>query len=184
MIEGPPNGRRTIGGDQPRLLSNLLPRDADPVIRLFTDPEVRRYLGGPLTRADAESRMEQLLSDASTGRVWAIRRDPDEGSEAIGLVWLEQHRNGIDLEVSFVLLPEWQGRGFAFKACREALAFAFESLSAERVVAETQSANARSIALLNRLGMTLEGHLWRFGAEQACFTMDPPASPTKQPRLA
>jgi RimJ/RimL family protein N-acetyltransferase len=96
MIEGPPNGRRTIGGDQPRLLSNLLPRDADPVIRLFTDPEVRRYLGGPLTRADAESRMEQLLSDASTGRVWAIRRDPDEGSEAIGLVWLEQHRNGKD----------------------------------------------------------------------------------------
>ncbi len=155
-----------------RIISELAPCDAGPVIRLFTDPEVRKFLGGPLTPPEAEARAGRLVSEACRGSVWAIRDPGDENREAIGLVWLGEYRDGVDLELSYALLPEWQGRGLAYRACLEVLSIAFDTRAVNRVVAETQSANARSIALLERLGMKLERRLERFGAEQSIYVMD------------
>lgn len=146
------------------MLSSPEPRDAPAMVRLFTDPEVRRYLGGPLSQEAAESRAKGLIED---GEVRVIRED----GEAIGLIWLSPHHGGSDIELSFVLLPEWQGKGVAFRACTEALRFAFREGGLERVVSETQAANQRSIALLERLGMTEEQRLERFGAEQVIYVI-------------
>ena len=70
-----------------------------------------------------------------------------------------------------VLLPEWQGGGHAFRACFAALKEAFGCRGLTRVVAETQSANRRCVALLERLGMKLELKLERFGAEQSLYAI-------------
>ncbi len=111
----------------------------------------------------AASRAEAIIADPG-GQVQVIR--PDTG-EAVGLVWLAPHHDEPDLELSLVLLPEWQGRGHAFRAASQILHHAFHQRGLPRVVAETQSANRRCGALLLRLGMVLERSFQRFGAEQS-----------------
>jgi ribosomal-protein-alanine N-acetyltransferase len=53
---------------------------------------------------------------------------------------------------------------------------AFGELALPRVVAETQSANLRCIALLKRLGMKREQTLQRFGATQSLFAIHRPGA--------
>jgi len=150
------------------LLARPSESDFSRLTRLFTDASVRCYLGGPLPRDAAEKRARGLI-DQPPNHVWMIR--PAAGQDAVGIVWLTPHHEG-DIELSFVLLPEWQGRGLACRACSEALHFGFGELGLPRIVSETQSANAKSVALLRRLGMRLERSLQRFGAEQLLFVLD------------
>ena len=60
------------------------------------------------------------------------------------------------LELGWVLHPDFQGRGFAGEAAGAALAFAFETLNAHRVQAFLDARNAASAALCERLGMRRE----------------------------
>jgi ribosomal-protein-alanine N-acetyltransferase len=143
------------------------PADSPALIRLFTEPAVRDYLGGPLSFPDAERRVAGILADRS-GQVQVIR--PESGA-AIGLIWLALHHGGPDFEISVVLLPEWEGGGHAYRAARQILSRAFDELALPRVVAETQAANSRCIALLKRLGMKREQSLQRFGATQLLFAI-------------
>ena len=87
----------------------------------------------------------------------------------LGIVSLDQHHDGKDIEVSYALLPENQGRGCATEAVQFALSHAFSQMGLTRVVAETQSLNARSVALLQRIGMVSQRTLIRFGAEQSIY---------------
>ncbi|QJE98926.1 GNAT family N-acetyltransferase [Luteolibacter luteus] len=144
------------------------PRDAPTLVRLFTDPKVRRYLGGPLSQEAAEVRVAGLIEGAGAGAGAGVIR---EDGEAVGLIWLSPHHGSDDMELSFVLLREWQGKGVAFRACTEALRFAFDQLGLERVVSETQVANKRSIALLERLGMNEDRRLERFGEAQVIYAI-------------
>jgi RimJ/RimL family protein N-acetyltransferase len=60
------------------------------------------------------------------------------------------------LELGWVLHPDFQGRGFAREAAGAVLAFAFETLNAHRVQAFLDARNAASAALCERLGMRRE----------------------------
>ncbi len=60
------------------------------------------------------------------------------------------------LELGWVLHPDFQGRGFAREAAGAVLAFAFEMLNAHRVQAFLDARNAASAALCERLGMRRE----------------------------
>ncbi len=71
--------------------------------------------------------------------------------------------------MSYELLPEYWGKGYATEAVEAALGYAFVDLGLERVVAETQAANERSCRLLERLGMKAERKLERFGAKQVIY---------------
>jgi [ribosomal protein S5]-alanine N-acetyltransferase len=150
------------------LLARPSESDHANLVRLFTDAGVRRYLGGPLSE-DAAVQRASFLIDRPPDHVWGIR--PAAGQDAVGIVWLTPHHEG-GIELSFVLLPEWQGRGLAFRACSEALCLGFGELGLARIVSETQAANTKSIALLRRLGMRVERSLQRFGAEQLLFVLD------------
>jgi RimJ/RimL family protein N-acetyltransferase len=66
------------------------------------------------------------------------------------------------LEIGWSVLGELWGRGYATEIGRAGLAFAFEELDAERVVAFTEVHNKRSRAVMERLGMRYAGELsWR-----------------------
>ena len=60
------------------------------------------------------------------------------------------------LELGWVLHPDFQGRGFAREAAGAVLAFAFEILNPHRVQALLDARNAASAALCERLGMRRE----------------------------
>lgn len=56
----------------------------------------------------------------------------------------------------WALLPEHWGNGYATEAARAMVSYAFDDLRLRRIVATTEHANLQSIAVMRRLGMTIE----------------------------
>ncbi|MET3574440.1 GNAT family N-acetyltransferase [Bhargavaea ullalensis] len=142
--------------------------DRTHVQALYQNDQVRAYLGGPRSAAEAAQAFEGL--QANPGHCWTICHQ--QTGTFMGLISLDLHHDGEDTEISFQLLPEFWGHGFGAEAAREVIRFAFDELKLQRVIAETQSANTASRRLLERLGMGDLKVVERFGAEQWIYSLD------------
>lgn len=161
--------------------------DRAAMIRLMTDPVTREYLGGavdyssrqalelsplgltwgrwvlavPIGRGtDGEGAADPTTDDASTGDPTA----DDAPDQMIGSITLDYDRG--ELELSYALLPEWTGQGYAAESCLAVLGWARENLEDDHVIAVSQTRNKRSVALLRRLGFTVRKGLEEFGTQQ------------------
>ncbi|MBQ0893224.1 GNAT family N-acetyltransferase [Micromonospora sp. U56] len=138
-----------------------------PVLeRMWRDPVMRRYLGGPVSD---EVVAERRVSD-HTGGLMVARCS----GEIVGWCHLGRCRTG-DLELSYVFLPEWWGRGYAREACVAAIGLAFDRFPDDvRLIAVTQEANLRSVRLLEALGMVRVDAFEEFDARQVMYAIDRP----------
>lgn len=137
---------------------------------LYINEEVRRYLGGVVPEQYIELGFEDSLRANQDGLNGVIREK--ETNYFIGLVSLNLHHDGAFYEVSYQLLPSWWGNGYATEAVQCVIEYAFNELKLPKIIAETQTANASSIRLLEKLGMTFEKTLVRFEAEQAIYSIE------------
>ena len=136
-----------------RVLRAIDEKDLDDHARLFSNPDVVRYL------YDAEMDAEQMRAHF-TRRLWHglpvegawCNLGVDHDGVYVGEVGLgvasTAHRS---FEVGYVFFPEFRGLGFATEATRV--------LGAHRVIARIDARNYGSRRLLERLGLRLEGHL-------------------------
>jgi RimJ/RimL family protein N-acetyltransferase len=124
---------------------------------LNADPQVMEFLGPPLTR----ERSDDIAASAN-------RRYETEG---IGFLAIERRSDGAllgtaglqrepwypdDLELGWRLARKYWGNGYATEAARSWLDYAFADLELPRVISITDTPNTRSIAVMTRLGMTLD----------------------------
>jgi RimJ/RimL family protein N-acetyltransferase len=65
------------------------------------------------------------------------------------------HRTS-EVGLFWALFPEHWGNGYATEAARAMVSYAFDELELARIVATTEHDNVRSIAVMKRLGMTIE----------------------------
>ena len=143
----------------PRLLLRRW-RDEDraPFARLNADPAVMEHFPAVLTRAESDA-----LEDALAARLerdgfglWAV--EIVTTGELAGFTGLA--RPSFDahftpaIEVGWRLARGAWGRGYATEAARAALAYGFETVGAPEIVSFTAVENARSRAVMERLGMT------------------------------
>ncbi|MEU6931887.1 GNAT family N-acetyltransferase [Streptomyces sp. NPDC046374] len=137
-------------------------RDLPAVTRLWTDPEVRRHLGGPVI--DSVVRIRQRRIVGASG-FHAVERAAD--GAVLGLVTVEAGARDGETEVSYQFLPEYWGQGYA----REAVAAAVERALGDTpsVVAVTQEANARSRRLLESVGMAHADSFVEWDAHQVLY---------------
>ncbi len=159
--------------ESPRLLLRRF-ADADLAAYLayLNDPLVARYQSWEsFTERQARELIEQQKTrePGRPGEWFSFAVELKETREMIGHVSLsagaEDVRQG---EMGFAFAREYQGRGLAREAAERVLAYAFEVLGMHRVVGVTDCENARSVALLERLGMRREAHfvenIWFKGA--------------------
>lgn len=137
---------------QPIVTRRLVVRETQAADRgryldLLCSAEARRYLGGPLHRDDLE-RSAPAVPGNYPG-VFAIA----DGGGFIGSVRLNRRDldqpghirpEGGELEVSYLLLPQFWGRGYATEAVEAVLGWAETNLGDSEVILCTQTANARS----------------------------------------
>lgn len=122
--------------------------------------------GEPTTRgtagADASAEASASRDEAGGDRIAAPRflGDRAGGDRVVGdvMVRLASIANA-QLEIGWVLHPDFQGRGIAAEAASAVLRFAFETLHAHRVVAHLDVRNEASARLCERLGMRREAVL-------------------------
>jgi len=141
-------------------LRPLALEDLDRLVAYRGDPDVARYQAWDSYDAAAASALIAEMADSAPGRPgrwhqWGIEEIAT--GLLVGDCGLFTQEDGAQGEIGFTLAPEAQGRGLATEAVTLVLAAAFGALGFHRVVANTDPANARSAALLARLGFRHEG---------------------------
>ncbi|MFD7235118.1 GNAT family N-acetyltransferase [Streptomyces syringium] len=134
-------------------------READlaPWAAMNADPEVREFLGEPLTRerADASVAVFQAEFAARGYGWWAV--EVTATGEFIGFAGLDDVEDWAPftgVEIGWRLARSAWGHGYATEAARAVLAFGFGTLGLAEILAVTTATNTRSRAVMTRLGMT------------------------------
>ncbi len=129
--------------------------------RLFSDPEVVRYLyDAPLDLNAAEAHLSRRLRFGPPGegewRNLAVERDGRFIGEVGVTLASRAHRQ---CEIGYVFDPRWRGHGYATEASAAMVDFSFAGLGAHRVVGRMDARNDASARVMERLGMRREAHL-------------------------
>ena len=140
------------------LLRAWQPSDAAPFAALNADPEVTRYLNGPMRRDE---------SDDLIARIRAHWEDHDFGLYAVevketgafaGFVGLAIPSFLPDVlpavEVGWRLAREHWGQGYATEAARASMRLGFDELGLLQIISIIHPENAASVRVAERLGMT------------------------------
>jgi RimJ/RimL family protein N-acetyltransferase len=155
------------------VLRPITPADRAALHRLWTEPEVRRFLWDDrvidLTTVDAVIE-RSVASFASEGfGLFALREAG--GVELRGAVGIHRLAPELEPELIYSLAPGCWGRGLASEAARAVIADAFERLRFARVSARTDAPNQASIEVMKRLGMQYEGEREEAGRPTVSYTL-------------
>lgn len=133
--------------------------DADlaPFAAINADPRVMEHFPAPLDRAASDAlaaRWREMFAEHGLG-MWAVAEK--DGAAFIGFVGLsipafDAHFTPC-VETGWRLGTSWWGKGYATEAAEAALAFGFDRIGLDEIVAYTAAPNARSQAVMRRLGM-------------------------------
>lgn len=150
--------------ETPRLiLRQWIPSDLPYFAKLNADAETMRFFPEPLSKTQSDAiakRCADLIVENGWG-FWAVElKDPltlQNSEQFIGMVGLHQANPALPfspcVEIGWRLLKQHWGRGYANEAARAALAFGFNELQLEEIVAFTAKVNTPSQALMQKLGM-------------------------------
>ncbi|CAM5281036.1 GNAT family N-acetyltransferase [Streptomyces narbonensis] len=148
-----------------RLLLRAVRRgDLAAVTRLWTDPEVRHHLGGPVTEPVIRIRQRRIVGAPGCHAVIRIEDDV-----LLGLVTVEPGARNGETEVSYQFLPEHWGKGYAREAVAAVVSRVLED--APSVVALTQEANHRSRRLLEAVGLEHAESFVEWDAHQVLYRL-------------
>jgi RimJ/RimL family protein N-acetyltransferase len=139
------------------VLRGWRPEDREPFAEMNADPTVMRQFGYTLTREESDARADQAETEfAQQGfGEWAVEI-PGETRFAgfVGLAVVNFDASFTPcVEIGWRLASPYWGRGYATEGARAALAFGFERLGLEEIVAYTVPANRRSIRVMEKIGM-------------------------------
>lgn len=135
-------------------------READraPFAAMNADPEVRRFFGDLQSRQESDESIDRFQAHlAEHGwTFWAVEvvdGEPFIGFVGIVYVPFEEHFTPA-VEIGWRLARDQWGYGYATEAARAVLDFAFGTLGLAEVVSFAVHSNARSRAVMERIGMT------------------------------
>ena len=140
------------------LLRGWQEADREPFAALNADPEVMEYFPAPLTREESDAFADRIagqLEEQDHG-LWAL--EVKATGEFIGYAGLATPSFQASFtpctEVGWRLARDAWGHGYATEAARAALRVGFGTLGLAEVVSFTAVGNARSRAVMARLGMS------------------------------
>lgn len=138
------------------VLRAMIPEDFEPFAAFYAT-EASRFVGGPDERHAVWRRM------AAYAGCWSLRgfgkfviEDRATGRVA-GLVGPWYPEGWPEPEISWTVLPEFEGRGYATEGAARSLAWAYDELGWTTAVSAIAPDNRRSVRLATRLGAHHEG---------------------------
>lgn len=135
--------------------------DLAPFAAMNADPLVMEHFAAPLSRQESDAyarRMQAAIEERGWGN-WALEvigGEPFVGFTGLSVPSFEAHFMPCT-EVGWRLARSAWGQGLATEAARAALDFGFGELGLAEIVSFTALGNARSVAVMERLGMRRDG---------------------------
>jgi RimJ/RimL family protein N-acetyltransferase len=133
--------------------------DAEFIIRLLNEPSFIQNIGdrGVRTLSDAEKYLENgPISSYAKNGFGLLAVTLNDTGQPIGMCGLIKRDALDDVDIGYAFLPEFWSKGYAFESARAMINHAKEVVGLKRVVAIVDPANAGSIRLLEKIGMTFE----------------------------
>jgi [ribosomal protein S5]-alanine N-acetyltransferase len=155
------------------LLRPLWPSDAEALLEVHSDAAVMRYSNTPpWTSIDqARALIDQSLRGVRTGAHLCLGIVPHDAGTVVGTCTLyaivESSRRA---EIGFILGAHAWRQGYMAEALAALTKYSFLDQNLNRLEADTDPRNLRSIATLERLGFVREGFLrerWIIGEEKS-----------------
>ena len=147
-------------------LRTIKASDVPSLARLWTNEEVRRHLGGPLTQIKAEQLANEYID--KQGYFCVVE---EASRKILGLCSLNKYRTG-DMEVSYQFFPEEWGKGFGREAISAVIQWGFENMDIDHIIAVTQKANTKSRKLLENIGMSVVDEFMEFNESQLMYSIN------------
>ena len=160
--------------------------DLDGFRRVFTDPDVMRYVayGRPLTDAEAAEWVSRMIAHFDIdgfGQFALTRRGDGVLMGRAGLLpldpttlqsgFLSELGPRAEIEIGWTLARKFWGNGYATEAATLIRDWAWRELGRSRLVSIIQVGNAQSVRLAQKLGATLERELTTsFGKSAQLFS--------------
>ena len=138
------------------ILRTWMLSDAADLLAIRSDPEVARYLSGPIptlesTRAWIERQMEQQEREGFS--LWPVIRK--DNGQLIGRAGLHRLPAGY-VEAGWIFARSAWGHGFATEASRASIDYGLSVIHLPQVYALVDPRNSGSVAVANRLGMRFD----------------------------
>ncbi len=153
--------RHTLITDRLRL-SPIVWADADRLAVLHADARVMNLLKhGVLTRAQSDAMVADYEAEwpALGFGSWTVTERASGTLVGLGGLRVHEGEHGVALRAAFT--PEAQGKGYGPELGRASLAFAFDVVGLDRVVAITRPENIPGQRGLEKFGMVRERELVR-----------------------
>ncbi len=152
------------------LLRRSRPDDAETISIYRSDPDVHLHQGWDRTDPEGvRAAIEEMLGRApgESGGWVQLSVEERDGGQLVGDVGLSRAEGepGV-IKVGYTIAPAFQGRGYATEAVGALVAYAFDTLGADVVLAYASAENIPSIRVAEKVGMRLVERLeHRYGDE-------------------
>ena len=134
-------------------------QDLDLLDRLYSDPEVMRYVGGTKTRAQTEALLKTRVLDYYAQfpglGMWATLERAT--GACIGTHLLNHIQGETYIQVGYVLFAQYWGRGYATEMSVAILRYGFTDLELSEIFAITDRPNLASQRVLLKAGLERKG---------------------------
>jgi ribosomal-protein-alanine N-acetyltransferase len=155
------------------LLRPLMREDLEAIHRIWTDPEVRRYLwdGERIPKEKAEAVLAgSIESFESRGfGIWGVVYD--ESEELVGFCGFRSLDDTPEIELLYgISTPQW-GMGLATEAARAAIRFGFEEVGFDRILGIANTENVASRRVLGKIGMRFEKSASHEGRDETHYAI-------------
>ncbi len=153
-------------------LKKVTDEDRKDIIKLYVNPDTRKYLGGALSTQAAEEKFDDIIKNQATTNNDAVYTVKLKDKTFIGLIYLSPYYDKSFYEISYEFLPQYWGNGYAFEVMNAILDDCRLKPGFDKVYAETQTKNFRSRKLLEKLGYKKEKELVRFNEKQTVYSIN------------
>ena len=151
------------------IMSCLSVVDQELILELLNSPGGLRFFGNKNVRtvSDAANYIINgpVISYKANGFGLCIVKLKNENIP-VGICGLIKRDSLEDIDIGFALLPEYEGKGYAFEAAAAVLNHAKEDLGIKKIVAVTDKDNVKSIRLLEKAGLVFEKNIQLKGSEK------------------
>lgn len=140
------------------VLRHLRRQDVDRAMRVWCTPEVIAFMPAGRHPEKLRRHIEAEVAVPYKERPAITYLACFVGEEMVGDVGLvEKQVDGVDeVELVYVVHPDYWGRGYASEAARAMCGHAFDTLGLERLIALIKPGNAASMRVAEKAGFTLE----------------------------
>jgi RimJ/RimL family protein N-acetyltransferase len=139
-------------------LRKLRAEDIDEIFEMRSDEELMRYIRAPQTKREESLNWIRLISEKWEPEGIGFCGVIEKSSKSfVGWCGLWKLKETGEIEVGYAIRKGFRGKGYATEAARGCLAYGFEELGLEKIVAVAYPANEPSQNVMKRLGMNYVG---------------------------